>query len=568
MKPWITRISLLFLLCFLTACNKDSSSLEKPLTKEQTNIVPIAMQEDDYEAIVEEKNNSINLLPLDITSPNASELGITFSEPKYKKFSANGEITIAGKIDKIDDLKSHYIWINIQAEKVGVAGKEQNYFVPINDGEFNQTVHFFNGEGTYKIKVQVPSTERENYYYDTANFEVININPERIRDVTYTPLGLEAGLGLDTKVSYVVAEDGVFTLNGEILQATGYQDIMVRLTKDGKIWNKVIPVKNGTFTTKIPLLYGQGLHTLEVMIPDSDKENYYKTATDLLIENTSIEEMEPIHYSSLYTERGVNLLEPIYASSVSEHKFHIKGFIDPEALLSAETNHLYVQTKKGEDLALEVIPINNYSFDHFFYLRFGPGKYEISISVPEITSTKNNFFRYYEVAKFEMLSTIEQDKRDILPSRGVESDSPQIIELANNLIKDKISERDKTKAIYDFVANNISYDVTKFQNEDFNWDDSALKTLELKTGVCQDYAYLTIALLRAVNIEARFVEGYTTDRHAWVEARVDGRWLTMDPTWGAGYIKENKFIASYSEDYFDPADEDFNKTHTRNGIVY
>ena len=41
----------------------------------------------------------------------------------------------------------------------------------------------------------------------------------------------------------------------------------------------------------------------------------------------------------------------------------------------------------------------------------------------------------------------------------------------------------------------------------FRWDDSALKTLELKSGVCQDYAFLATALLRASDIEARFVEG-------------------------------------------------------------
>lgn len=34
----------------------------------------------------------------------------------------------------------------------------------------------------------------------------------------------------------------------------------------------------------------------------------------------------------------------------------------------------------------------------------------------------------------------------------------------------------------------------------------------------------------------------------------------MDPTWGAGYLNDNKeFIASFSEDYFDPEEEDFQK---------
>ena len=556
-------------LCLLSACGNDSETLNNPIPTELNIPVPIEKVEaDPYEILVQEKNKSINLIPLDLTSSYASELGLTFYEPKYEKFSANGEVTIAGEIKKADELKSNYIWINVQTENENSYIQEQDYFVPISDGKFKKIIHFFNGEGTYKIKVQIPSKERENHYYDTANFEVLNVNPNRIRDVAYTPIGLEAGLILNTEVGYV-EEDGIYTLQGNLQNGGLYEDIMVRLSKDGQTWSNVIPIKKGQFTTNIPLLFGKGLHKLEVMIPDLEKDNFYKTATDLLIENTSLEILEPISYSSLYAERGINLVEPVSGEKTTGHTFHIKGFIDPEASLSKQTTHLYVQTQKGEDQALEVIPIQDFKFNDYFHLRFGPGEYEVSISVPEITETKNDFFRYYEVAKFDIISSAEEDKRDILPSRGIESDAPQIIDLANSLTKGKTSELEKSKAIYDFVANTISYDVVKFQNDDFKWDDSALKTLNSQTGVCQDYAYLTIALLRSSNIEARFVEGYTTDRHAWVEAKVDDRWVTMDPTWGAGYLNDNKeFIASFSEDYFDPDEEFFQKTHTRIGLVY
>ena len=106
----------------------------------------------------------------------------------------------------------------------------------------------------------------------------------------------------------------------------------------------------------------------------------------------------------------------------------------------------------------------------------------------------------------------------------------------------KTNDREKARAIYDYVAQNVTYDVQKYKNDEFRWDDSALKTLELKSGVCQDYAFLAIALLRASDIEARFVEGRAgggvfPGRHAWVEAKVDGSWLTMDPTWASGYLE-------------------------------
>lgn len=54
-------------------------------------------------------------------------------------------------------------------------------------------------------------------------------------------------------------------------------------------------------------------------------------------------------------------------------------------------------------------------------------------------------------------------------------------------------------------------------------------------GVCRDYAHLAIALLRALDIPARFVSVYAPglapmDFHAIVEALVDDTWRAVDPT--------------------------------------
>ena len=63
----------------------------------------------------------------------------------------------------------------------------------------------------------------------------------------------------------------------------------------------------------------------------------------------------------------------------------------------------------------------------------------------------------------------------------------------------------------------------------------AVETLLAGQGVCRDYAHLTIALLRALDIPARFVAVYAPglspmDFHAIVEALVDGSWWAVDPT--------------------------------------
>jgi transglutaminase-like putative cysteine protease len=63
----------------------------------------------------------------------------------------------------------------------------------------------------------------------------------------------------------------------------------------------------------------------------------------------------------------------------------------------------------------------------------------------------------------------------------------------------------------------------------------AVETLEAGAGVCRDYAHLTAALLRALDLPARLVSVYAPqlrpqDFHAVVEAVVDGRWVVVDST--------------------------------------
>lgn len=63
----------------------------------------------------------------------------------------------------------------------------------------------------------------------------------------------------------------------------------------------------------------------------------------------------------------------------------------------------------------------------------------------------------------------------------------------------------------------------------------AVETLEAGAGVCRDYAHLTAALLRALDVPARMVSVYAPgleprDFHAVVEALVDERWVLVDAT--------------------------------------
>ena len=91
---------------------------------------------------------------------------------------------------------------------------------------------------------------------------------------------------------------------------------------------------------------------------------------------------------------------------------------------------------------------------------------------------------------------------------------------------------------------------------------SATDALRLGAGVCQDFAHLTLALLRAMGIPARYVSGYlhpsaggevgatvSGESHAWVEAWT-GEWAAYDPTNGET-VGERHVIVGRARDYAD-----------------
>jgi len=526
---------------------------------------------DKWQQLVEQENEKIGLKPLKL-EPYAKEVGGELQEPRYEKFAVNSSFMVAGSVKKTSGMKSKHVWIEIR--KLGgdesPGEKKFSYYTPLKDGSFRQRVQLFAGKGEYQVTVRMPSEATEGYYHDFARFQVVNVNPKLKRDIGWTPAGLEAGLKLTRPKTGYLRADGIVVLEGSIANSYGSPYIMVVLQKGSEKWQRVVRLKDGRFEVKIPLYYGKGTHELKVMVPIPDRENYYQEGASLLVNNTSAERREPIKFYKQYEERGVNLEHPVAGGGKASMKYRIAGSIDPQAPDASRTTHLIVQTKKDGEEATYFIPVNNYRFDGEFWLRFGPGEYEVTVNVPEITDERRDYFRFYSVAEFTVINTAQEDMRYLLPSRGIQSDAPEIKELAERLTAGKKSDRSKAKAIYDFVAKNITYDVQKYRNDEFALDDSALKTLKQRKGVCQDYSFLAIALLRSIGMEARFVEGIADGvRHAWVEVKVDGRWLTMDPTWGSGYLNANGwFVKRYTPKYFDPSPAEFRKTHTRTGVMY
>jgi transglutaminase-like putative cysteine protease len=114
----------------------------------------------------------------------------------------------------------------------------------------------------------------------------------------------------------------------------------------------------------------------------------------------------------------------------------------------------------------------------------------------------------------------------------------------------------RVKALHDYVADRVSYDVEALRSKTYPPQD-AETVFRTRRSVCAGYANLLAAMGRAAGEEIVVVGGdsrtsggeLTGQGHAWNAARINGRWVLLDATWDAGPVTDGRFVKRYSTDF-------------------
>ncbi|WP_243076877.1 transglutaminase family protein [Microbacterium sp. SS28] len=138
--------------------------------------------------------------------------------------------------------------------------------------------------------------------------------------------------------------------------------------------------------------------------------------------------------------------------------------------------------------------------------------------------------RYAATVEGQMAASRTSDLEAITylrPSRYCQSD--EVFSQARRQFKG-LHGHELIAAVSDFVATSTTYTPGLSQGT-----DSAVTTLMTGQGVCRDYAHVVIALLRAMDMPARYAACFAPglrpmDFHAVAEAYLDGSWYVIDGT--------------------------------------
>lgn len=148
----------------------------------------------------------------------------------------------------------------------------------------------------------------------------------------------------------------------------------------------------------------------------------------------------------------------------------------------------------------------------------------------EISFTANPFTTPIDPSKVEAYDvTSEIYKEYTKPSQKVESDDPQIVATAKNIVGNETNPYKKANRIYGWVVKNITYEV---QDQELG----AKYAFYNRKGDCTEFSTLFVAMCRSQGIPARLVHGYlyssdTSAGHMWAEFYLPPYgWVPADPT--------------------------------------
>nr|WP_299343255.1 7TM domain-containing protein [Allomuricauda sp.] len=140
------------------------------------------------------------------------------------------------------------------------------------------------------------------------------------------------------------------------------------------------------------------------------------------------------------------------------------------------------------------------------------------------------------------------DPKYLKETKFIQSNHPKIASIANRLTKGLQTDRQKVKAIFDFVNKIPSAPIINLTD--------AITALEQNRASCNGKSRLLVALARNLGYPARVHGGIILEEiskrtsHAWAEIHINDKWIPFDPLNGHFAYLPSNYLELYEGDEF------------------
>lgn len=155
-----------------------------------------------------------------------------------------------------------------------------------------------------------------------------------------------------------------------------------------------------------------------------------------------------------------------------------------------------------------------------------------------------NSFSEIETTRYENKGKIDLSINHLYTNEEINKIEIKVNEIINNVTKSDMNDKDKIKAIHDYIIDNTKYDKDKSDKNITNYkSDTAYGPLFEGYGICNGYSDLMGIFLSKLNIKNIKI---SSENHIWNLVYLDGKWYHLDLTWDDPVMENGKDIIDYS----------------------
>jgi hypothetical protein len=149
--------------------------------------------------------------------------------------------------------------------------------------------------------------------------------------------------------------------------------------------------------------------------------------------------------------------------------------------------------------------------------------------------------------------------------RALEGDLDSLVAY---LVKPARTDQEKVRSIFKWITHRFSYSAHSSLPKGY-FDSKALLALVGKGLACDGYGRVFAELAKRAGVEVQTIQGVAKSdgslsqgpNHLWNAVKIEGKWLLVDPTWGAGYVSGARYTADSDEYYFLAPVDSFSLSH-------
>jgi hypothetical protein len=261
----------------------------------------------------------------------------------------------------------------------------------------------------------------------------------------------------------------------------------------------------------------------------------------------------------------ISLIPVINASAIDSNSQEYSAFsvhaispqIDQSTVVEGYVKIAYTNENTSKMKVLVEKDSNKYNYDfdgkgkyENYPLNMGDGEYNIYLL--ENTEGRNYMIidEWNITAKINTGNTLYTISNKIVNFEN----SNAIIEKTKELTKELKSDEDKAKSIYNYIINNVKYDLKKQKTVTTGYVPNIQEVMNSKSGICYDFAAVYAGMLRSVGIPTKLVMGTSKNvkgYHAWNEVFINQKWVIVDTSYDsqANQLKAVVNMYKVSGDY-------------------